>query len=77
MAGRRTSVALEEEFWAALKHIAASHQETLTALVAEADARRPEGAAISIGTAGARATGVSSHNPSAHMHAIDIDDAQW
>ena len=43
LAGRRTSVALEAEFWAALKHIAASHQETLTALVAEADARRPEG----------------------------------
>jgi predicted DNA-binding ribbon-helix-helix protein len=43
LAGRRTSVALEEEFWAALMHIAASHQETLSTLVAEADARRPEG----------------------------------
>jgi predicted DNA-binding ribbon-helix-helix protein len=43
LADRRTSVALEAEFWAALKHIAANHQETLTALVAEADARRPEG----------------------------------
>ena len=43
LAGRRTSVALEAEFWAALKHIAASHQKTLTTLVAEADARRPEG----------------------------------
>jgi predicted DNA-binding ribbon-helix-helix protein len=40
LAGRRTSVALEAEFWAALKHIAASHQKTLT--VAEADAQRPE-----------------------------------
>jgi predicted DNA-binding ribbon-helix-helix protein len=43
LAGRRTSVALEQEFWVALMHIAASHQETLTTLVAEADARRPEG----------------------------------
>jgi predicted DNA-binding ribbon-helix-helix protein len=43
LAGRRTSVALEEEFWAALKHIAASHQETLTTLVAEVDARRAQG----------------------------------
>jgi predicted DNA-binding ribbon-helix-helix protein len=39
----RTSVALEQEFWAALTHIAASRQQTVTALVAEADAQRPEG----------------------------------
>jgi predicted DNA-binding ribbon-helix-helix protein len=43
LAGRRTSVALEQEFWAVLMHIAASRQQTLTALVAEADARRPVG----------------------------------
>jgi predicted DNA-binding ribbon-helix-helix protein len=43
LAGRRTSVALEQEFWAAPMHIAASRQQTITALVAEADARRPVG----------------------------------
>jgi predicted DNA-binding ribbon-helix-helix protein len=42
-AGRRTSIALEQEFWAALMHIAISRQQTLTALIAEADAQRPEG----------------------------------
>jgi predicted DNA-binding ribbon-helix-helix protein len=41
--GHRTSIALEPEFWAALMHIAASRQQTLTALVAVADARRSEG----------------------------------
>jgi predicted DNA-binding ribbon-helix-helix protein len=43
LVGHRTSVALEQEFWAALTHIAASRQQTMTALVAEADARRPAG----------------------------------
>ena len=43
LASRRTSVALEPEFWAALMHIAASRQQTLTALATEADAERPEG----------------------------------
>ena len=42
LADRRTSVALEPEFWVALEHIAASRQQTLIALLAEADARRPE-----------------------------------
>ena len=43
LADRRTSVALEQDFWVALRHIAASRQQTLTALVAEADAQRPDG----------------------------------
>ena len=43
LVGHRTSVALEQEFWEALMHIAASRQQTLTALVAAADARRLEG----------------------------------
>ena len=43
LAGRRTSVALEQEFWRALEHIAASRQQMLAALVVEADAQRPEG----------------------------------
>jgi predicted DNA-binding ribbon-helix-helix protein len=43
LANRRTSVALEQDFWVALRHIAASRQQTLTALVAEADAQRPDG----------------------------------
>jgi predicted DNA-binding ribbon-helix-helix protein len=43
VAGRRTSVALEQEFWGALEHIALSREQTLTAIVAWADAQRPEG----------------------------------
>jgi predicted DNA-binding ribbon-helix-helix protein len=43
LADRRTSVALEQEFWVALKHIAASRQQTLTTLVATVDAQRPDG----------------------------------
>jgi predicted DNA-binding ribbon-helix-helix protein len=42
LAGRRTSVALEQEFWVALEHIALSREQTLTAVVAEADTQRPE-----------------------------------
>ena len=38
LTGRRTSVALEQEFWAALIRIAASRRQTLTQLVAAADA---------------------------------------
>ena len=49
LAGRRTSVALEPEFWAALMHIAASRRQTLTALVLEAaKARRPRGLASAL-----------------------------
>jgi predicted DNA-binding ribbon-helix-helix protein len=43
LVGRRTSVALEQEFWAALTHIAASRRQALTSLMAEADARRRTG----------------------------------
>jgi predicted DNA-binding ribbon-helix-helix protein len=40
LAGHRTSVALEPEFWAALGAIAASRGQTLSALIAERDASR-------------------------------------
>jgi predicted DNA-binding ribbon-helix-helix protein len=40
LAGHRTSVALEKEFWAALTHIAAARRQTLTGLVAATDAER-------------------------------------
>jgi predicted DNA-binding ribbon-helix-helix protein len=40
LAGHRTSVALEPEFWDALARLAAAHGKTLSALVAEADAAR-------------------------------------
>lgn len=43
LAGHRTSVALEPEFWAALGRIAATRGVTLTALVAGTDADRTEG----------------------------------
>ena len=40
LAGHRTSVALEEEFWTALAEEAAASQRRLVALVAEIDAAR-------------------------------------
>jgi predicted DNA-binding ribbon-helix-helix protein len=40
LAGHRTSVALEPEFWAALTDIAATRGLVLSALVAEVDASR-------------------------------------
>jgi predicted DNA-binding ribbon-helix-helix protein len=40
LAGHRTSVALEPEFWAVLLAIAQSRGQTLSALVAAADAAR-------------------------------------
>ena len=43
LAGHRTSVALEQEFWSALMHIAADRNQTLTALVAAVDAERNDG----------------------------------
>jgi len=43
LAGHRTSVALEEEFWAALAQIAADRGQTLTGLVATTDAARDPG----------------------------------
>jgi len=43
LAGHRTSVALEQEFWAALGQIAADRGRTLTGLVAAVDADRQPG----------------------------------
>ncbi len=43
LAGHRTSVALETEFWSALAAIAGARGKTLSALVAEADAAREPG----------------------------------
>ena len=43
LSGHRTSVALEQEFWAALVYIAALRHQTLSALVAGADAQRAAG----------------------------------
>ena len=40
LAGHRTSVALEREFWAALVGIARQRGQTLSALVASVDAER-------------------------------------
>jgi len=43
LAGHRTSVALEPEFWAALAHLAQARGQSLSALVAAADeARAPD-----------------------------------
>jgi predicted DNA-binding ribbon-helix-helix protein len=43
LAGHRTSVALEAEFWAALSAIAAVRGQSLSALVAAADQEREAG----------------------------------
>lgn len=40
LAGHRTSVALEDEFWDALGHIAAERGKPVSAIVAEVDAVR-------------------------------------
>jgi predicted DNA-binding ribbon-helix-helix protein len=42
IAGHRTSITLEDEFWRALQEIAAERGMTLRALVAEIDADRAE-----------------------------------
>ncbi len=43
LAGHRTSVALEPEFWAAIEALAGARGLALAALVAEVDAGRPPG----------------------------------
>ena len=42
LAGHRTSVALEPEFWAALEAVATARGSSLAALVSEVDAARAE-----------------------------------
>ena len=44
IAGHRTSIALEPEFWAVLDQIAAQKRITLAALVSGVDAGRAQGA---------------------------------
>lgn len=41
LAGHRTSIALEAEFWSGLAALAASRGQALAALLAEIDAKRP------------------------------------
>jgi predicted DNA-binding ribbon-helix-helix protein len=41
IAGHRTSVALEPEFWQALERLAVARGRTVSALVAEIDGTRP------------------------------------
>jgi len=43
LAGHRTSVALENEFWAALAAIAAERGQPVSALVTAVDAQRTDG----------------------------------
>ncbi len=42
LAGHRTSVALEPEFWAAIEALAAARGASLAGLVADVDAARPD-----------------------------------
>ena len=46
LAGHRTSVSLEPEFWAALAEIAAERGQSVNALAAEIDAARPPGTGL-------------------------------
>jgi predicted DNA-binding ribbon-helix-helix protein len=41
LAGHRTSVALEDDFWEVLQSLATARGTTLVALIAEIDAARP------------------------------------
>jgi predicted DNA-binding ribbon-helix-helix protein len=41
--GHKTSVSLEDEFWAALKEIAAERRQTLSELVGHIDSDRAQG----------------------------------
>ncbi len=43
IAGHRTSIALEPEFWAALERLAARRGETLASLIAAVDGAREPG----------------------------------
>jgi predicted DNA-binding ribbon-helix-helix protein len=43
IAGHKTSVSLEDEFWQSLKEIVRGRNVTLSFLVADIDARRPHG----------------------------------
>lgn len=47
VAGHRTSITLEDEFWAALGAIAAQKNQAVSALVAEIDATKPDDANLS------------------------------
>jgi predicted DNA-binding ribbon-helix-helix protein len=47
LAGHKTSVSLEDEFWNALKDIAAGRDETLSHLIAVIDADRQNAANLS------------------------------
>ncbi len=42
LAGHRTSIALEPEFWAALERVAQARDLSLAALIAEVDAARTD-----------------------------------
>ncbi len=46
LAGHRTSVALEPQFWVALEQLAEGRGESLTALMARVDAGREAGAPL-------------------------------
>ena len=43
VAGRKTSVSLEDEFWSALREIAGDRHVTLSELVGDIDAKRQHG----------------------------------
>lgn len=53
IAGHRTSISLETQFWDALGEIARSQGRSVNGLIAEIDASRPEGGKQAIGLSSA------------------------
>jgi predicted DNA-binding ribbon-helix-helix protein len=47
IAGHRTSISMETEFWQALGEIAAARRMSLAAVIAEIDRHRPDGTNLS------------------------------
>ena len=69
--GHRTSVSLEEEFWQALREIAAARGQSVNALAAEIDAARD----LDTGLASALRVHVLAHCRDAARHAGETPDS--
>ena len=73
IAGHRTSVSLEEPFWAGLKEIAHGRQMTLSTMVGDIDTRRRQGNLSSairlfvLDNVRARISGIAANRSSADM----------
>jgi predicted DNA-binding ribbon-helix-helix protein len=74
VAGHKTSVSLEDEFWMGLKEIAGGRQSTMSDLVAIIDAERQHGnlsSAIRLFVLGCYQDQISAHDRGAHHRIPD------